>query len=213
MPYTLLRVTQAGVVLCDYHLRRLELETRASRDAFLRFADGASPGVWAVWAEEGNLRAEPRPGSRLRDGAPVRTLPSPVLDRGAALPKPAPPGPYAAVRAAGVSTLLTSADGLEIFEASSAAVVGWDGDRILCPPRSRPRVWSTSEAAIRDHLPVKEEPLSPASDALLLVNAVKGTCSLDAPHGRAFPADVRRRIDELFAELTGRPRVTSRQAP
>jgi hypothetical protein len=206
MPYTLLRVTDAGVVLCDYHLRRLELSGQgAAHEAFLRFARETPPGVWALWSDAAGLRTEPRPGSRLRDGIAVRCMASPVLEGLAALPKPAPPGPYDTVRSPGVATLLTSADGREVLEACCAAVVGWDGERIVCAPSCRPRVWSTAEAAIRDHLPVREAPLSASSEALLLVNAVKGTCALANPFGRAFPLHVRQRIDELLVRLTKRP--------
>lgn len=205
MPYTLLRVTERGVVLLDYHVRRLDLASDpAAHEAFLHFARDAAPGVWAVWSGPGGIRTEPRAGSRLRDGMSARLVRSPVLDRAAPLTKPAPPGPYDAVRLEDVATLLTSADGQEILESCSAAVVAWDGEALVCPPRDRPRVWSTAEAAIRDHLDPRETPIPESSDALLLVNAVKGTCLLAEPHSRAFPAVARRRIEALFEDLTRR---------
>ncbi len=206
MPYTLLRVTERGVVLFDYHVRRLGLEAESpSRGAFFRFARDAAPGVWAVWSEEGGIRAEPRAGSRLHDGMPARFVRSPVLDLAGPLPKPASPGPYDAVRLDGVATLLTSADGQEILESCAAAVVAWDGLDIACVPLDRPRVWSTAEAAIRDHLHAHETPIPASSDALLLVNAVKGTCVLAEPRSRAFPVEARRRVEALFEDLTRRP--------
>lgn len=206
MPYTLLRVTVRGVVLLDYHVRRLELEVDSpAREAFVTFARDAAPGVWAVWSERDGIRTEPRAGSRLRDGMPARMVRSPVLDRVGPLAKPGIPGPYDAVRVEGVATLLTSADRKEILEACSAVVVGWDGHSIICPPRDRPRVWSTAEAAIRDHLEAREAPLASSSDALLLVNAVKGTCAPAGPHSRAFPEEARRRIEDLFERLARRP--------
>jgi hypothetical protein len=206
MPYTLLLVTERGVVLRDYHLRRLKLDADdATRDAFLRLVAEPPPGVRAVWSDRaGGFRAEPRPGSKLRDGMTARFLPSPVAERAGQLPKPAPGGPYDGVRLQGIATLLTSTDGSEIFEACRAAVVSWDGERIVCAPPDRPRVWSTAEAAIRDHLPVREAMIPPTSDAILLVNAVKGTCALSEAHSRGFPAAVRREIEDLFASLTQR---------
>ncbi len=206
MPYTLCRVTGGGVVLWDYHARRLEVEADpVAREAFLRFGRDAAPGVWAIWTEPGGMRAEPRPGSRLRDGMPARMLPSPVLDRAGSLPKSCSPSGYDRVRLDGVATLLTSADGRETLEACCAAVVGWDGGRIVCPPRRRPRVWSTAEAAIRDHLLTREAEIPTSCDALLLVNAVAGTCALAEPHSRSFPPEIRQRIEALFARLTKRP--------
>ncbi len=206
MPYTLLRVTEGGVVLCDYHVRRLELEGNSvARDAFLRFARDAAPGVWAVWSDARSIRAELRAGSRLRDGMPARFASSPVLDRAGQLAKTCAPNAYDAVRLDGVATLLTSAGGLEVVEACCAAVIGWNGDHIVCPPRDRPRVWSAAEAAVRDHLPTREAAIPATCDALLLVNAVKGTCILADPQSRSFPLEVRQRIEELFARLTKRP--------
>jgi hypothetical protein len=199
--YTLLRVTEAGVVLLDYHLRRLQLGTdAAARAKFLQFASKASPGVWAVWStSSGEIRVEPRGASRLRDGMPVRFLPSPIADRHGTVEKAPSPSPYDAVRQEGVATLLTSPDGREVWEACSAAVVAWDGESIVCPPEDRPRVGSTSETALSEHLPVRRAPIAASSRALLLVNAVKGTCALAAPHSEDFPTGVRRDIEKLFA--------------
>lgn len=206
MPYTLLLVTDAGVALYDYHAIRLEARPdSAAGERFSRFARQCSPGVWAVRSDSSSgIHATPRPGSRLHDAMPVRTLHSPAIDRAGLFPKPSSPGLYDQVRMHGAATLLTSPDGSEIYEACSAAVVGWDGERIVCAPKTRPRVWSTSEAAIRDHLPVREAPISSHSDAILLVNAVKGTCALPARYGRAFPPEIRREIDLLFSTLTRR---------
>jgi hypothetical protein len=101
--------------------------------------------------------------------------------------------------------LLTSPDGAEIYEACSAAVVGWDGSRIICSPEDRPRVWSTAEMAIREHLPVQEAPIRLRAMPLLLVNAVKGTCGLDPKVGGDFPAQARQTIEEVLCSLTKRP--------
>lgn len=205
--YTLLRVTERGVVLLDHHLRRLgAVSSGRDRDALLTFLASAGPGVWAVWLGDGEVRAEARPGSRLADGMPVRALPSPLAPASGPVAKLSSPGPYDAVRADGVATLLTSPDGSEIWEACSAAVLGWDGEHLVVPPPDRPRVWSTAEAAVREHLPVVEAPLPLASAMpLLLVNAVKGTCTPDLPGRDPFPSRVRQAIEELIASSTGRP--------
>jgi len=200
MSYTLVRVAAEGVVLLRQHERRFQ--GGAQREGFVRLVAAAQPGIWAVSCDAARgVEAEQRPASRLHDGMPARLLPSPVADRIGPIAKPRPPGPYAAVRQDGMATLLTSADGSELLEACSAAVVGWDGSRIVCVPSDRPRVWSAAEAAIREHLPFREEPIAASSSSLLLVNAVKGTCSVE---GRSFPGRVRGEIEELFARLTSR---------
>lgn len=203
--YTLLLTTEDGVVLHDYHRRRLNPDGDAAADrALARFAREARLGVYAVWIGDGGvLRSEPRGGSRLREGMPSRFLVSPLAGGRGVVPKVPPPSPYDAVRADGVASLLASADGAEIYEACVAAVLGWDGRRIICAPGDRPRVWSTAEAAVREHLPVSEAPILTASAApLLLVNAVKGTCAVDLPGRGAFPAGVRREIEQLIESLT-----------
>jgi hypothetical protein len=214
MPYTLLRVTEHGVLLWDYHLRRLALPAgSAEAEALRRFAREAESGVWAVRAAAGQgFRAEPRAGSQLRDGLPWRIERSPAAGLPGPFPKPAPPCLYDAVRREDTATLLTPPDGSEIYEACRAAVVAWDGEGLVCVPRDRPRVWSTAEAAIRDHLGCREAPIAPGAWPLLLVNAVKGTCEPgpavrpSAPVAAGpFPAAVRAEIEALFAALTRRP--------
>jgi len=214
MPYTLLRVTERGVVLWDYHARRLALPLESPEwEAFARFGREAAVGVWAVHAAPGQgVRAEARSGSQLWDGMPARCVASPAADLPGPFPKPASPSLYDAVRLGGTATLLTSPDGSEIYEACRAAVVGWDGEGPVCVPRDRPRVWSTAETAIREHLPMREAPIVPGGMPILLVNAVKGTCELagargpSAPMGaRRFPPAIRQEIERLFAALTLRP--------
>ena len=207
MPYTLMRVKDAGVVLWDYHVRRLELDKEGAPLERLRaFGREAAPGVWAISTDhEQGMRVERRGESRLREGMPARFLTSPVANQVGRIAKPNGPSWYDQVRLDEMTTLLTSPDGKEIYEACRAAVVGWDGERIVCVPRDRPRIWSTAEAAIREHLAVREAAISTDSHAILLVNAVKGTCALAQSHRRGFPAAVRRTIDDLFARLTKRP--------
>ncbi len=204
MSYTLLRIVPAGVVLWDCHLRRLAPDERAE-GALRRFGREAEAGVWAVTLTPGHdLVAARRAGSRLGDGMSVRTRVSPFAGGAGRFPKPRPPCAYDAVRAPGIATLLTSSDGAEIYEACSAAVLGWDGTGLVCAPADRPRVRSVAEEAIRDHLRVREEPLLPGRLPLLLVNAVVGTCSPATPGG-AFPGAARQEIEGLFARLTVRP--------
>ncbi|MGC4123131.1 MAG: hypothetical protein QM765_52900 [Myxococcales bacterium] len=105
-----------------------------------------------------------------------------------------------------LATLLTSQDGSEIYEACVAAVIGWDGHRVVCVPEEYPRVWSCAEQAIREHLEYRERPLKADSDEpLLLVNAVKGTCELSLPGRAPFPAKARAAIDSLLTSLTAWP--------
>jgi len=203
--YTLLRVTADGVVLRDLHAQRLAPEGGPALAAFARFAADAAPGVYAVRCSGDDIAAEARAGSRLFDGIPVRVARSPFADRAGPFPKPAPPCAYDAVRADGVATLLTSADGAAILETCSSAVLGWDGERFLCVPGDRPRVWSTAEQAVRAHLPFGEAALPAAGAApLLLVNAVKGPCTVTAPGRAPFPEAAVRDIERLFVRLTGR---------
>ena len=211
MRYTLLLKRDAGVVLLEYHRRRLRPAAgdagAAAAAALERFAREAAAGVWAVWTDEaGGLRSESRGGTRLLDGMPVRCVPSPVAGRAGRFPKEPSPSAYDAVRRAGVATLLTSPDGTEILEACAAAVAAWDGGAIVVVPADRPRVWSTAEEALCDHLKVREAPiLAEGKWPLLLVNAVKGTCAVAVPDRPPFPAEVRAEIDRLYGSLTIAP--------
>lgn len=215
MRYTLLSSRPQGIVLCQYHLRRLGLSEPDSRHAGGRSARAVlsgwcrdqDAGTWAVTIDDaGELKIEARPETSLRDGMPVRFEPTPMRNLRGAIPKPPSPSPYDAVRLKSRATLLTSVDGTEIYEACRAAVLGWDGERVVCVPRDRPRVWSTSEAAVREHLLVRETPIAVDSAMpILLVNAVKGPCTLDLPTRRPFPEPVRKRIERLFDELTHYP--------
>ncbi|MBK6849350.1 MAG: hypothetical protein IPG96_18070 [Proteobacteria bacterium] len=208
MRYTRLRLTPRGIVLAAEHRRRLGADEGAARAALMAFARRARPGCWVVWLSEDPLalRAEPRPGSRVRDGMAVRFAPSPVADRPGPLAKPWPPCAYDALRARDAITLLTSSDGHEIWEACSGAVVGWDGQSIVCVPADRPRVISTSEAALRARVAVREAPLLTADRMpLLLLNAIKGSCALALADRPPFPWSVRRRIDAALRRSTGWP--------
>jgi hypothetical protein len=209
MRYTVLLKRDAGVVLLEYHRRRLLGDGGAGTGApFARVARESPAGVWAVWVDDrGAVHSEPRVGTRLFEGMPVRSVPTPVPARAGRFPKEPPaPSAYEAVRTAGVATLLTSADGDEILEGCVAAVLAWDGRRIVVPPADRPRGWSTAEEAVREHLSVTEAPIRAAGPwPLLLVNAVKGSCAVTVPGRAPFPPAVRAEIDRLFESLTLAP--------
>jgi len=66
-------------------------------------------------------------------------------------------------------------------------------------------VWSIAEQAVRAHQPYRQAAL-PADGAapLLLVNAVKGPCTVTAPGRAPFPEAAVRDIERLFVRLTGR---------
>lgn len=198
MTYTRLRISEKGIVLCDYHLRRLGLP-REQLDAFVEVARKSAPSAWSVWWQDNRLNWLRSDGSQLHDGIPVRYATSPVADQSGAQPKPRTPCVYDAVRLKDVATLLTSTDGQEVYEACRAAVVGWDGNKLVCTPNDRPRVWSTTETAIREHLSVTEAPIPAHSTMpILLVNAVKGPCTVSDPHRQAFPRQAQRQIMQLL---------------
>ncbi|HEY3356335.1 MAG TPA: hypothetical protein VGQ83_23990 [Polyangia bacterium] len=206
MRYTTLRVTAAGVVFYDGHVARLAPEGEAALAAFAAFARQAAPGVHAVTVDGAALRAEPRPASRLVDGMPVRACVSPFAARRGRFPKPASPSPYDGVRTPGVLTLLTAADGGEIYEGCVAAVVGWDGARYVCAPADRPAVASVAEAALRATCSFVEEPLrADGVLPLLALNAVKGPCRLATPGRGRFPDAAVARLEALLEEQTRRP--------
>jgi hypothetical protein len=203
--YTTLRVTVAGVVLHDFHVERLAPEGPAGLAAFARFARDATPGAYGVVVAGDELRAERRAGSSLVEGMPVRFAVSPFTERRGAFPKPAPPSAYDDVRCPGIATLLTSADGNEIYESCVAAVLGWDGTRFVCVPEDRPRVASVAEAAVRAMLPFVRAPLRTDDRLpLILLNAVAGPCVVGT--GRPpVPADAVMLLTQVMLRFTRRP--------
>lgn len=197
MIWTALRVTSSGVVLFDEHLRRLAPAGDAFLRAFRDFAASADPGSWIVRADGDSLSRE-RFTSALKDNAPTQTLVSPYADLVGAFPKRARPSRYHDLRVPGVVTLLSSSDGTELYESCVASLVGWDGQKLILVPESRPRTDSTSERFLEQHfdcvrLPFRADDRQP----LLVVNAVKGTCTLSTSR-QPFPDDVRRLIDAAF---------------
>jgi len=205
MSYTTLRITDAGVVLHSGHRERLAPAGHAALTAFDRFAASAAPGIYSLRAEGDRLAITALAASRLIDGMPTRARVSPLTHLRGAQPKPASPCSYDTVRQEGVATLLTSSDGSEIYEACVAAVIGWDGARLVCVPSDRPRVASVTEAALRLGLPFVEAPLLVADTLpLALINAVKGVCEVELPNRAALPQDVLATMRSLLAATTRR---------
>jgi hypothetical protein len=203
--YTTLRVSEAGVVLYEEHARRLAPHGGPARLRFDRFAAGAAAGVYALLDDGAVLDVHARAGSALADGMPCRVLPSPVADQGGPFPKPAPPGPYAAVREVGVATLLASPAGGELWESCVAAIVGWDGAGVVLVPADRPRVASLAETAIGAAFPHRRAAIVAAGDAaLLLANAV-ASCRPQVPRRAPFPERVAREIARVIEGTARRP--------
>ncbi|MCU0699373.1 MAG: hypothetical protein MUC96_22950 [Myxococcaceae bacterium] len=194
--YTVLRVLAGGRL----PLRRLHAERLGpgADEALVHFARTASPGLYrATWSGSA-LTATPRGPSRLREGQPGRFVPSPFIGTVGRFPKPAPPSPYDAVRVEGVVSLLTSADGHELYEACVAGLVAWDGGFVLSP-ENVPAVASVAERAIVERLAPRRATLRAESSwPLLLVNAAVGTCAPALPGRLPFPAEARARLDALL---------------
>lgn len=187
MSYTVLRVTADGVPFRAHHARRIAAGGEDARAAFEAFCAVAAPGIYALRFEGGALSAEPRTHSRLWAGIPVGYAVSPFTNRVGRFAKPPPPSPYAKVRTEGIATLLTDREGEEIFEACSAAVIAWTGERWVMPPPDRPRVASVAEAALEEAGLLTPAPIRVAlRQPLLLLNAVIGACTV-APSPCALP--------------------------
>lgn len=167
--------------------------------AFRRFSADALPGVYALRWEPGGLVVETRPASKLRDGIPVRYLPSPFASIRGRFPKPPPPA-YGEVRMPGVATLLTDPTGHEIYEACVATVIAWNGRSWVLSPADRPRVDSVAEAVLREALPVVEAPIPVDSDwPLALINAVVGACFLLCPGRLDMPSSAKAELEVALA--------------
>lgn len=194
--YTVLRVTeQFTIPLLHRHAQRLGDEALGALQHFISFV--VEPGVYRVTWVGRQLSTLKLPGSRLVEGMATRVMASPFNEKSGRFPKHGSPSPYDAVRAEGVSTVLTDAGGGEVFEACSAAVVAWNGSALVLPPEDRPAVASLAEAAIAKQEVVVRAPIRLA-DAwpLLLVNAVT-TC---VPKGSSFPPAIRERLAALLVK-------------
>lgn len=205
MSWTVLRVVDEGVVLRDFHAARFAGESAPVRASFERFAAESVPGIYALEAAGGVLHVHARSASRLVDGMPVRLVVSPLQAHAGPRAKAPPPGPYASVRVDGVCTLLTSPDGTELYESCTASLVAWNGAQLVLVPADRPRVASTSEAALRAFGTCASRPLWCASaEPLAVVNAVKGCCRIDVPGRDGFPQAAVARVDEVLRAATRR---------
>ncbi len=195
--YTALIIHDGGKIpLFERHVRRLGLR---SRDALLKFARGATPGVYRVTWTGAELLTEARGPSRLSEGMPVRFVVSPYASLRGRFAKPAPPNRYESVREAGVATLLTSEDGREVYESDSAALVAWNGQSLVLAPVEAPGVRSVAEEALVDALPHTRAPILREGDwPVLLINAVAGACAIDAPGRAPFPPEQREKIASVL---------------
>lgn len=195
--YTALIIHEGGKIpLLERHVRRLGLR---SRDALLKFARAAAPGVYRVTWTGAELLTEARGPSRLIEGMPVRFVVSPYASLRGRFAKPAPPNRYEPVREAGVATLLTSEDGRELYESDSAALVAWNGGFVLAPLEA-PGVRSIAEEALVEALPHTRAPILREDIwPLLLINAVAGVCGIDVPGRAPFPPGEREKIASALA--------------
>lgn len=199
--YSVLRVDEAKQVpLLKRHARRLGVGEGALRD----FTRELGSGVYRVTWSGSALVSEQRPASRLVEGMPTRFVISPFAEREGRFPKPPPPSAYDAVRVPGVSTLLTSRDGHALFESCSASLVAWDGSEVVLVPLDAPGVASLAEEAVAEGVPHRRAALEVDSQwPLLLINAVAGTCGIEVEGRRAFPEDVRERIERVVTSVEG----------
>lgn len=177
LPYTVLRVVEAGVVLFDFHRARLA-DGDGLELAFDAFAARARPGIYVLrGVGPAEFSVTERPASRLADGQPTRTLVSPIAHLAGPQRKVPSPSPWDAVRQEGVATLLVSAAGDEYLESCVASVLAWDGTRLLAPPDDRPRVASAFERWLVESAGAVRAPLRvDARQPLILANAVAGPC-------------------------------------
>lgn len=212
MSYTVLRVTEDGVVLFDAHVRRFQPAGEAAVRAFGRFAADAAPGIYSLtWAGDA-LEARVRTTTSLFEGIPVRYVASPYAGSQTRVVKSPPPNPYQALRQPGTATLLTSEDGTELYESCTAAVVGWSGERFLTPPVDRPCLESTALLALAAAGALDRAPILRSSSAPLgLMNAVSGLIIPAIPGRAPFPNEGRTLAERIFRESARRlPRAESR---
>lgn len=203
--YTVLRVTKSSAVpLFEGHVRRLGEE---SRGPLRHFASQAQAGVYQVTWSGGQLLTTSRPPSRLVEGMPTRLVVSPFAGQRGRFAKPAPPSAYDNVRVAGVASLLTDANGEEIYEGCVASVVAWDGAGLVLPVEEAPAVASVAEAEVAQRLAARRARIFVASEwPLLLINAVVGTCAVKVAGRANFPAEARARVDAVLEPRSSQPR-------
>jgi hypothetical protein len=199
MSFTTLKVDDNGVLLYVLHEERFRMAGDAAVAAYRQFAAGAASGNYNLYWDNKNLLIKARGESRLVDGMPVRYRVSPIANLKNRIDKPAPPSIYSDLVESGLSTMLTSADGNEMFESCSAAVIAWNGKNIIRVPDDRPAVRSTMEGLLKIIPGVIEEPiLKDSTYPIALVNALKCVCTLAVEGRDAFPVEQLDKIREFY---------------
>lgn len=199
MSFTTLKINDNGVLLYSLHEERFRKAGNEAVQAYRKFATNAVPGVYNLYWDGKHLLVKTREGSSLFDGMPVRYRVSPIANMKNRIDKPMPPSIYTGLVELNISTLLTSADGKEIFESCRASVVAWNGKNIIRVPDDRPAVMSTMEQLLSKVTNVMEEPIVADSDyPIALVNAVKCICTVSMEGRNEFPAEQVRRIQEIY---------------
>jgi hypothetical protein len=199
MSFTTLRVNENGVLLYSQHEQRFRNAGEDAVRAYRQFAADATQGVYNLFWDGKILLVKERGESTLFDGMPVRFMVSPIANLKNRIDKPMPPSIYSNFVETNISTLLTSADGKEIFESCRASVIAWNGKNIIRVPDDRPAVRSTMERLLKEMPGVIEEPiLKDSAYPIALVNAVKCTCTLTIEGRNEFPVEELERIREVY---------------
>lgn len=199
MSFTTLKINDAGVLLYDKHEQRFLNAGEDALKAYKQFAKDAKPGAYTLNWDGKNLLIKVRGESTLFDGMPVRFMASPIANLNTRIDKPMPPSIYTNLVELTISTLLTSADGKEIYESCRASVIAWNGKNIVRVPNDRPAVNSTMEMLLHEMPNVVEEPIMKDSDyPIALVNAVKCTCTIAVEGRKEFPKEQLEKIKEAY---------------
>lgn len=203
MSYTLLRVSEFGVVLWEGHCERLgivpEIDTRLHATLHRELlARGA--GVYAVRVDGGAFTIESRQDRRWPQAIAWSTALSPLFGGTGLRAKADVLSLYADLRTRTGEVLCTDGSGDYVYETARASVFAWDGARVIAPPIDAPRVSSVGELALRDAYTVSCRPLRVDGDtgALFVLNAVRGPGRLQ---GHDVPEHVFDAINEAFALL------------
>lgn len=148
---------------------------------------------------EGTLSVQRKERAFLKDGQPVAFAISPIASEGRQQSKPMESAVWQAVRQPGVATLLTGTDGQVIYESSMAAVLAFDGYRLVMPPLDTPCVESlAAEAIARAHPPLRLNIRIDTPWPVALANAVAGVCVPVWPGKPTFPLELKVMLCELL---------------
>ncbi len=199
MSFTTLRINDDGVLLYALHEERFRNSGEDAILSYRKFALEAKAGVYNLTWDGENLLVKERGESNLFDGMPARYRVSPIAHLKNRIDKPAPPSIYSNLVEPTISTLLTSADGKEIYESCRASIISWNGKNIIRVPDNRPAVKSTMERLLKDMPDVIEEPiLVDSAYPITLINAVKCTCTISVEGRNPFPIEQLEKIKEAF---------------